>query len=50
MLTKITDSDITQVDLAHRTYKRQNVPIIMLLNKKSDRTNFFKQRKKFRDL
>ena len=50
MLTKITDSDITQVDLAHRTYKRQNVPIIMLFNKKSDRTNFFKQRKKFRGL
>ena len=50
MLTKITDSDITQVDLAHRTYKRQNVPIIMLFNKKSDRTNFFKQRKKFHNL
>ena len=50
MLTKITDFDITQVDVAHRTSKRQNAPIIMLFNKKSDRTNFFKQRKKFHSL
>ena len=50
MLTKITEFDITQVDVADRTYKRQNVPIIMLFNKKSDRTNFFKQRKKFHSL
>ena len=30
MLTKITDFDITQVDVAHRTSKRKNAPIIML--------------------
>ena len=47
MLTKIADIDITQVDVAHRTPKRQIAPIIMLFNKKSDRTNFFKQRKYF---
>ena len=34
MLTKIKEFDITQVDVADRTYKRQNVPIIMLFNKK----------------
>ena len=43
-------ADFMQVDVALRTSKRQNTPIIMLFNKKSDRTNFFKQRKKFRDL
>ena len=46
LLTKITDFDITQVDAAHRTSKRQNA-LIMLFNKKSDRTNFFKQNNKF---
>ena len=50
MLTKIKDFDIIQFDIAHRTSKRQNAPIIMLFNKKSDRTNFFKQRKKFHNL
>ena len=33
MLTKITDFDITQADIAHRTSKRQNASIIMLCNK-----------------
>ena len=47
ILTIIADFDITQVDVAHITPKRQNAPIIMLFNKKSDRTNFFKQRKYF---
>ena len=37
ILTQITDFDITQVDIAHRTSKRQNAPIIMLFNKKSER-------------
>ena len=50
MLTKITDFEITQADVAHRTSERQNVSIIMLFNKKSDRTNFFKQRTKFHSL
>ena len=46
LLTKITDFDITQVDVAHITSKRQN-PQVMLFDKKSDRTNLFKQRKTF---
>ena len=50
MLPKITDFDITQVDIVHKTSKRQNAPIIMLFNKNSDRTNLFKQRKKFHSL
>ena len=50
MLTKITGFDITQVDVAHRTSKRENAPIIILFNKKSDKTNFFKQKKKFHNL
>ena len=40
ILTQITDFDITQVDIAHRTSKRQNAPIIMLFNKKSERKKF----------
>ena len=43
-------ADFMLDDVAHRTSKRQNTPIIMLFNKKSDRTNFFKQRKKFHNL
>ena len=43
-------ADFMLDDVAHRTSKRQNTPIIMLFNKKSDRTNFFKQRKKFHSL
>ena len=50
MLTKITGFETTQVDVAHRTFKRENIPIIMLFNKKSDRTNFFNQKKKFHNL
>ena len=49
MLTKITVSDITQVDVAHGTSKRENA-LITLFNKKSDRTNFFKQKRKFHNL
>ena len=45
MLTKITDFDITQVDVLYRTPKRKNAPIIMLSHKNSDRTNFFKQKR-----
>ena len=45
MLTKITDFDITQVDVPYRTPKRKNAPIIMLSHKNSDRTNFFKQKR-----
>ena len=43
-------ADFMLDDVAHRTSKRQNTPIIMLFNKKSDRTNFFKQRKEFHNL
>ena len=50
MLTKITGFDITQVDVAQRTSKKENASIIMLLNKISDSTNFFKQKKKFHNL
>ena len=50
MLTKITGFDITQVDVAHRTSKRENALIIMLFNKKSERTNLFKLKKKFHKL
>ena len=50
MLTKITHFDITQIDVGHRTTKRENAPIIILFNKRSDTTNFCKQRKKFHNL
>ena len=34
MLTKITGFDSNQIDVAHRTSKIENAPIIMLRNKK----------------
>ena len=42
MLTKIIyiDSDVTQVDVAHRTSKRPNAPTILSFNKKSDKLFF----------
>ena len=49
-LTKITGFDITKIDIAHRTSKRKNAPITMLFNKKTYRTNFFNQKKKFHNL
>ena len=49
MLTKITGFDITQIDVAHRTSKRENATI-MLFNEISERTNFFQQTKKFHNL
>ena len=39
MLTKITGCEITPVGIAYRTSKRENAPIIILFNKKPDRTN-----------
>ena len=50
MLTKITGCEITPVGIAYRTSKRENAPIIILFNKKPDRTNAYKEKKKFHNL
>ena len=50
MPTRIVRFDITQVDIAQITSKREDAPIIILFNKKSDRTNLYKQKKKFHTL
>ena len=42
MPTRIVRFDITQVDIAQITSKREDVPIVILFNKKSDRTNLYK--------
>ena len=50
MLTVTTGFNITQVPVAHRISKRENTPIIILFNKKSDRNYFYKPKKKFQNL
>ena len=45
MLTKITDFDITQVDVPYRTPKRKNAPIIMLSHKNSELISLSKKEK-----
>ena len=44
---KIKDFHREQIDLAHRTSASSTAPIIILINKKLDRNNFFKQKKTF---
>ena len=50
MLTKLTGFDIAQVGIAHRTSKWENAPILILFNKKSDRSHFYKQKKNSHNL
>ena len=50
MLTVTTGFNITQVPVTHRTSKRENTPIIVLFNKKSDRNYFSEPKKKFQNL
>ena len=50
MLTVTTGFNITQVPVAHRTSKRENTPIIVLFDKKSDRNYFSEPKKKFPNL
>ena len=50
ILTVTTGFNITQVPVAHRTSKRENTPIIILFNRKSDRNYFYKPKQKFQNL
>ena len=45
-LANITDFDISQIDLAHRTSPNESVPIIILFITKRDRLNFYNQKEK----
>ena len=45
-LANITDFDISQIDLAHRTSPNESAPIIILFITKRDRLNFYNQKKK----
>ena len=45
-LAEITNFNKNQIDLVHRTSAKPTAPIIILFNKKSDRINFYNQRKK----
>ena len=42
----ICNFDVSQIDIAHRVSEKETAPIIVLLNRKADRTNFYRQKKK----
>ena len=42
----ICNFDVSQIDIAHRVSGKGTAPIIVLLNRKADRTKFYRQKKK----
>ena len=42
----ICNFDVSQIDIAHRVSEEGTAPIIVLFNRKADRTNFYRQKKK----
>ena len=46
MVAEICDFDISQIDIAHRVSDKGTVPKTVLLNRKADRTNFYRQKNK----
>ena len=42
----ICNFDVSQIDIAHRVSEKGTAPIIVLFNRKADRTNFYRQKKK----
>ena len=42
---KVKNFDREQIDVAHRTSKKNTAPIIILFKTKNDRNNFYKQKK-----
>ena len=49
-MADMEDNEFGQADIAHRTSKKKTSPIIILSYKKSDRQNFYKQKKKLYSL
>ena len=41
----ICNFDVSQIDIAHRKSEKGTAPIMVLLNRKADRTNFYRQNK-----
>ena len=46
MVAGICNFDVSQIDIAHRVSEKGTVPIIVLFNRKADRTNFYRPKKK----
>ena len=42
----ICNFDVSQIDIAHRVSGKGTAPIIILFNRKADRTNFYRQKNK----
>ena len=42
----ICNFDVSQIDIAHRKSEKGTAPIMVLLNRKADRTNFYRQKNK----
>ena len=46
MVAGICNFDASQIDIAHRVSKKGTAPIIVLFNRKADRTDFYKEKNK----
>ena len=46
MVAGIRNFDVSQIDIAHRKSEKGTTPIMVLLNRKADRTNFYRQKNK----
>ena len=46
MVAGTCNFDVSQIDIAHRVSEKGTAPLIVLLNSKADRTNFYRQKKK----
>ena len=44
MVAGICNFDVSQIDIAHRVSEKGTAPIIVLFNRKADRTNFYRQK------
>ena len=46
LVAGICNFDVSQIDIAHRVSGEGKAPIIVLFNRKADRTNFYRQKNK----
>ena len=46
VVAEICNFDVSQIDIPHRVSEKGTAPVIVLFNRKADRTNFYRQKNK----
>ena len=46
MVAEICNFDVSQIDIPHRVSEKGTAPVIVLFNRKTDRTNFYRHKNK----